>query len=97
MVVSGHCIAQIAATGSDTEMGRIGRSLKSIKDEETLLKKEIKKISVQELDILAQEAASLKGGQTVKPFTNDVQTNKHSIVAPAPYKGEPGVHGSFYI
>ena len=55
--------------------------------------KEIKKISVQELDILAQEAASLKGGQTVKPFTNDVQTNKHSIVAPAPYKGEPGVHG----
>lgn len=59
--------------------------------------KEIKKISVQELDILAQEAASLKGGQTVKPFTNDVQTNKHSIVAPAPYKGEPGVHGSFYI
>lgn len=52
--------------------------------------KEIKKISVQELDILAQEAASLKGGQTVKPFTNDVQTNKHSIVAPAPYKGNPG-------
>ncbi|HOU46031.1 MAG TPA: cation-translocating P-type ATPase [Candidatus Pacearchaeota archaeon] len=45
MVVSGHCIAQIAATGSDTEMGRIGRSLKSIKDEETLLKKEIKKIA----------------------------------------------------
>lgn len=59
--------------------------------------KEIKKISVQELDILAQEAASLKGGQTVKPFTNDIQTNKHSIVAPAPYKGEPGVHGSCYI
>lgn len=27
--------------------------------------KEIKKISVQELDILAQEAASLKGGQTL--------------------------------
>ena len=59
--------------------------------------KEIKKISVQELDILAQEAASLKGGQTVKPFTNDIQTNKHSIVAPAPYKREVGVHGSVYF
>lgn len=57
--------------------------------------KEIKKISVQELDILAQEAASLKGGQTVKPFTNDIQTNKHSIVAPAPYKG--GTRGTRFF
>lgn len=59
--------------------------------------KEIKKISVQELDILAQEAASLKGGQTVKPFINDVQTNKHSIVAPAPYKGTRGTRFFLYL
>ena len=61
--------------------------------------KKIKKISVQELDLLSQEAASLKGGQgqPVGPFRTDIKTNQQSIVAPAPYKGQFGVRGSVYF
>jgi len=61
--------------------------------------KEIKKISVEELDLLTQEANSLRGGQgqNVEPFENDIKTNHQSVVAPAPYKGQVGVHGSVYF
>jgi len=40
MIVSGHGIAKVIATGSMTQMGSIGKSLESIKEEDTLLQKE---------------------------------------------------------
>jgi P-type Ca2+ transporter type 2C len=44
LVVGGMGIAQVAATGLATEFGKIGRSLQTIKPEETLLQKETRKI-----------------------------------------------------
>ena len=40
LVVQGHGIARVTATGGYTEMGKIGKALKTISQEETLLKKE---------------------------------------------------------
>lgn len=44
LVTSGHGIAQVSATGINTEIGKIGKSLDHIEKEETLLNKEVKKI-----------------------------------------------------
>ncbi|MFA6353658.1 MAG: cation-translocating P-type ATPase [Candidatus Paceibacterota bacterium] len=44
MVVNGRGIVQVNFTGLNTEIGKIGRSLENIKEEDTLLKKETKKI-----------------------------------------------------
>lgn len=44
MVVSGHAIAKVWATGIRTEIGKIGKSLENIKEEETLIHKETSKI-----------------------------------------------------
>ncbi len=40
LVVQGHGIAEVTATGMHTEMGRIGRALQTVNQEDTLLKKE---------------------------------------------------------
>lgn len=40
LIVSGHGLAQVSAIGVDTEMGKIGKSIEAIKDEDTLLHKE---------------------------------------------------------
>jgi P-type Ca2+ transporter type 2C len=44
MVVSGRGIAKVNSTGLNTEIGKIGKSLKNIKEEDTLLHKETAKI-----------------------------------------------------
>lgn len=44
MVVSGRGMAKVSSTGLLTEMGKIGKSLDTIKDEDTLLHKETAKI-----------------------------------------------------
>ncbi len=44
LVVRGHGIARVSAIGIHTEMGKIGKALQVIKEEETLLKKEIAKL-----------------------------------------------------
>ena len=44
LVVKGRGVAQVYAIGVHTEMGKIGKALETIKDEETLLKKETGKI-----------------------------------------------------
>lgn len=44
MVVAGQGIAKVVSIGAHTEMGKIGRSLQEIREEETLLKKETAKI-----------------------------------------------------
>ncbi|MFH0773649.1 MAG: cation-translocating P-type ATPase [bacterium] len=44
MVTQGRTVARVATTGINTEIGKIGKSLQSIEDEETLLKKETGKI-----------------------------------------------------
>ncbi len=44
LVTSGRGVAQITSTGLNTEIGQIGKSLESIKDEDTLLHKETTKI-----------------------------------------------------
>ncbi|WP_305141284.1 hypothetical protein [uncultured Muribaculum sp.] len=62
--------------------------------------KKIKKITVAEMDLLRNELASVKGGaqdNPVGPFNANYKTNQQSIVAPAPYKGEWGIHGSIYF
>lgn len=45
MVLSGHAIAQVFSTGANTQMGKIGKSLQQIREEDTLIKKEIKSLS----------------------------------------------------
>lgn len=40
LITRGHGLAQVLATGARTEMGKIGKSLQGIKEENTLLKKE---------------------------------------------------------
>jgi Ca2+-transporting ATPase len=44
LVVQGHGIAEVAATGMHTEMGKIGRALQTINREDTLLKKETSRL-----------------------------------------------------
>lgn len=44
LVTQGRGLAKITSTGAKTEMGKIGKSLQSIEDEDTLLKKETEKI-----------------------------------------------------
>ena len=44
LVVSGHAIAKVHATGMRTEIGKIGKSLEGIKEEQTLLHKETYRI-----------------------------------------------------
>ena len=44
MVVQGRAVVEVSSTGSTTEIGKIGKSLQSITDEDTLLKKETGKI-----------------------------------------------------
>lgn len=44
MVVAGRAIAKVIQTASHTEIGKIGKSLENIKDEDTLLHKETAKI-----------------------------------------------------
>jgi Ca2+-transporting ATPase len=40
LIVQGHGLAKVSAIGAHTEMGKIGKALQVIKEEETLLKKE---------------------------------------------------------
>lgn len=59
--------------------------------------KKIKKISIQEIDILRDEAAAIKGGSqdtTPPSFNIPYKSNQHDIIAPAPYKGNWGIHAS---
>ncbi|MFH1387645.1 MAG: cation-translocating P-type ATPase [bacterium] len=44
LIVSGHGTAKVTSTGAKSEMGKIGKALETIKDEDTLLKKETGKI-----------------------------------------------------
>jgi P-type Ca2+ transporter type 2C len=44
LVVQGHGVARVQATGADTEMGKIGRALQSIEPEETRLQRETRKV-----------------------------------------------------
>lgn len=44
LVVKGHGVAVVTAIGQDTELGDIGKSLKSIELEKTLLQKEVRKV-----------------------------------------------------
>lgn len=44
MVVNGRGLVKVNSTGLHTEIGKIGKSLENIKEEETLLRKETKKI-----------------------------------------------------
>lgn len=44
MVVQGHGVARVDFTGANTQMGKIGKALGSIREEDTLLQKEIGKI-----------------------------------------------------
>lgn len=58
MVVKGHGIAEVSAIGSNTQIGKIGLSLNSIKPEKTLLQKEIRAV-VKRLAVFAVVASSL--------------------------------------
>jgi len=58
MVVKGHGIMQVSAIGLATEVGKIGDSLRTIKPEKTLLKKEIERI-VKIIAIVAISASLL--------------------------------------
>ncbi len=44
LVTRGHGVARVVAIGGETEMGKIGKSLAGINEEETLLKKEIRRL-----------------------------------------------------
>jgi Ca2+-transporting ATPase len=44
LVVEGQGIAQVLATGIDTEMGKIGKALQTLETEDTLLQKETRKL-----------------------------------------------------
>lgn len=58
MVVKGHGIAEVSAIGTDTQIGKIGLSLNSIKPEKTLLQKEIRAV-VKRLAVFAVAASVL--------------------------------------
>ncbi|MEI7917794.1 MAG: cation-translocating P-type ATPase [Candidatus Saccharibacteria bacterium] len=44
LVVSGHAVAEVTGIGLETEIGKIGTSLNSIKTEKTLLQKEVNQV-----------------------------------------------------
>lgn len=44
VVTKGHGVAEVTSTGTETEVGKIGDSLKTISSEETLLDKEVDKV-----------------------------------------------------
>ena len=44
LIVKGHAVAEATSIGADTEIGKIGVSLKSINIEKTLLQKEVNKV-----------------------------------------------------
>lgn len=44
MAISGYAVAKVISVGQNTEMGKIGKTLESIKPEDTLLRKETSKI-----------------------------------------------------
>lgn len=44
LIIQGHGLAKVISTGGNTEMGKIGKALKSIKDEPTTLQKETGRI-----------------------------------------------------
>lgn len=44
LVISGHAMVKVSETGMKTEIGKIGKSLQTIKEEETLLHKQTTKI-----------------------------------------------------
>lgn len=44
LVVSGHGVAKVTSVGPKTEIGKIGKALETIKEEDTLIKKETNKI-----------------------------------------------------
>lgn len=44
LVVKGHGIAQVHSVGVHTEIGKIGRALKAVEPEETLLQKEVRRL-----------------------------------------------------
>ena len=44
LIVAGNGVAKVTSIGSSTEMGKIGKSLQTIQEEDTLLKKEMAKI-----------------------------------------------------
>ncbi|BFM40404.1 cation-translocating P-type ATPase [Synechocystis sp. LKSZ1] len=52
LTVQGQGIAQVQATGIDTEMGKIGKALQTVEPEETVLQKETRRI-VGKLTIIA--------------------------------------------
>jgi len=58
LIVKGHGYAEVTGIGKDTEIGKIGTSLKSIKTEKTLLQKEVNKV-VKFVAIMAISASSL--------------------------------------
>jgi P-type Ca2+ transporter type 2C len=41
MIVQGHGVAQVTGTGTGTEIGKIGKALEAISEEDTLLQKEV--------------------------------------------------------
>lgn len=45
LVVQGQGIAQVKATGTQTEIGKIGKALQTVAPEETLLQKETRSLS----------------------------------------------------
>jgi len=47
LVVSGQGIAEVQATGVNTEIGKIGKSLQTVESEETLLQKETRRLVVK--------------------------------------------------
>jgi len=51
MVVQGHGVAKVLATGIRTEIGRIGKALRTVETEETILQREIARI-VRNLAVL---------------------------------------------
>ncbi len=58
MIVKGHGIAEVVATGVETEIGKIGTSLNTIKTEKTFLQKEISS-AVRRLAVFAIAASVL--------------------------------------
>ncbi|MDO8663199.1 MAG: cation-translocating P-type ATPase [Candidatus Omnitrophota bacterium] len=58
LVVAGRGVAKVSSIGADTEMGKIGKSLQQIRQEDTLLKKETAKI-VRDFSIIGIILCSL--------------------------------------
>lgn len=58
MVVKGHGVSEVIAIGTDTEIGKIGKSLNAIKPEKTILQKELDSV-VMKLAVFAVAASLL--------------------------------------